>query len=301
MTWRNVMIKDGDYLHLKLDNLEIEKMGQKFLVPLSDIATITLEGDNMTLTTKLMAKFAEHNIAVIICDNKYVPCGIYLGFGQYHRTAKRNLEQITWSDEKRYRIWAEIIRQKIQNQMSVLIARECEEERIMKLSDFFKEVEAGDSTNREGHAAKVYFNSLYGLKFTRELDCIENGAMNYGYTIIRAYMARIVSSLGLIPTLGVFHRNEYNSFNLVDDLMEPFRPLMDWYILEKILPKYSKYLTWEARCELINFLNQPYLLKNKKTTIDIVMLDYVNSFIKSMAEGNKLDLTIITLEGLRGV
>lgn len=300
MTWRNVMIKDGEHLRLKLDNLEVEKTGQKFSIPLSDIATITLEGDIMSVTTKLLAKLAEHSIAVIICDNKYVPCGIFTGFGQYHRTAKRNLEQVAWADYRRQEVWAEIIRQKINNQIAVLQVREADEQRIVKMLELYNDIQDGDLSNREGHAAKVYFNTLYGLKFTRELDCLENSAMNYGYTIIRAYMARLVTSLGLIPTLGVFHRNEFNAFNLVDDLMEPFRPLMDWYIGEKIIPKYNQYLSWEARCILIDFLNQPYLKNGKKTTIDLVMLDYVNSFIKAM-QNDSSELLQITLGGLRGV
>ncbi|MFC4652781.1 type II CRISPR-associated endonuclease Cas1 [Lactococcus nasutitermitis] len=300
MTWRNVMIKDGEYLRLKLDNLEVEKGGKKFSIPLTDIATITLEGDMMTLTTKLLAKFAQHNIAVIVCDNKYHPCGIFLGFGQYHRTAKRNLEQIAWDEGKKSAVWTEIVRQKIQNQIAVLEARDLEQERIQKIQTLCDAMTLGDKTNREGHAAKLYFNTLYGLGFTREESRFENFAMDYGYTIIRAYMARLVTSLGLIPTLGVFHRNEFNSFNLVDDLMEPFRPLMDWYIGEEILPKYKDYLSWEARCMLIDFLNQPYVHQGKKTTVDLLMLDYVNSFIKIMNK-KASHLTEITLGGLRGV
>ncbi|AUJ30434.1 subtype II CRISPR-associated endonuclease Cas1 [Liquorilactobacillus hordei] len=300
MTWRNIMVKDGDYLRLKLDNLQIEKAGQKYIVPLSDIATITLEGKILTLTTRLLSKFAQYNIAVIVCDNKYVPCGIYMGFGQYHRTAKRNLEQVAWSSELRKEVWTKIIQQKMINQKAVLSAYEVDTGRVDKMQELIENIQFADITNREGHAAKVYFNSLYGKYFTRERECLENGAMNYGYTIIRAYMARLVTSLGLIPTLGVFHRNEFNSFNLVDDLMEPFRPLMDWYILDKILPSYPKYLSWDIRCELIDFLNQPYIHKGRKTTIDLVMLEYVNSFIKMM-QGKKKELLVITLEEMRGV
>lgn len=295
------MVKDGDYLRLKLDNLQIEKAGQKYIVPLSDIATVTLEGKILTLTTRLLAKFAQYNIAVIVCDNKYVPCGVYMGFGQYHRTAKRNLEQISWDEVLRKEAWTRIISQKMINQKDVLIACNLEKERINKMEELIANIQFADITNREGHCAKVYFNSLYGQDFTREQDCLQNDAMNYGYTIICAYMARLVTSLGLIPTLGVFHRNEFNSFNLVDDLMEPFRPLMDWYIVDKLLPKYKKYLSWEMRCDLINFMNQSYSHKGRKTTIDIVMLDYVNSFIKLMQYGRDKELLAITLEGMRGV
>jgi CRISP-associated protein Cas1 len=301
MTWRNVMIKEGDYLRLKLDNLEVEKQSQKFTIPLTDIATITLEGDKMALTTKLLAKFSQYNIAVIICDGKYLPCGIFQSVGQYHRTAKRQFEQLFWDEKQKREVWAEIVMQKIENQRSVLIYKDVEEERIDKLSELMNAVELGDKTNREGHAAKVYFNSLYGLGFTRESNQIENYAMDYGYTIIRAYIARLVAGSGLISALGIFHRNEYNSFNLVDDLMEPFRPLMDYYILQNILPKYKDYLSWEARCSLIDFVNQPYVLINKKTTVDLAMQNYVQSFIKAMNENDSSFLIKITLEGLRGV
>ncbi|MCL2676456.1 MAG: type II CRISPR-associated endonuclease Cas1 [Streptococcaceae bacterium] len=301
MTWRNVMIKDGDYLRLKLDNLEIEKQNQKFTIPLSDIATITLEGDKMALTTKLLAKFAHHNIALIICDNKYLPCGIFQSVGQYHRTAKRSLEQLNWSEDQKQEIWSKIVIQKITNQRAVMILKNSESERIEKLDELLKNVELGDKTNREGHAAKVYFNSLYGMGFTRENNQMENYAMDYGYTIIRAYIARLVAGSGLISTLGIFHRNEYNSFNLIDDLMEPFRPLMDYYILDKIIPNYKEYLSWEARCVLIDFVNQPYLLNGKKTTIDLAMQNYVQSFIKAMNGENTEFLIEITLEGMRGV
>ncbi|MFV0555589.1 MAG: type II CRISPR-associated endonuclease Cas1 [Lactovum sp.] len=300
MTWRNLMIKDGEYLRLKLSNLEVEKLGQRFTIPLSDIATITLEGDIMSVTTKLLAKLAEHNIAVIICNNKYIPCGIFMGFGQYHRTAKRNIEQVAWKDYRKQEIWADIIRQKIQNQIGVLQTFQAQEERLVKMKELYNDIQTGDLSNREGHAAKVYFNTLYGLKFTRDTDCFENSAMNYGYTIIRAYMARLVTSLGLIPTLGVFHHNEFNSFNLVDDLMEPFRPLMDCYIREKVSVKFKQYLSWEARCMLIDFLHQPYLYNGKKSTIDLFMLDYVNSFIKSMQDDSS-HLVEVSLGGFRGV
>lgn len=301
MTWRNVMIKDGEHLRLKLDNLEVEKAGQKYTIPLSDIATLTLEGEKMIITTSLLAKFAQHNIAVIICDSKYTPCGVYTSFGQYHHTAKRQLQQMDWSDRLRETIWTEIIYQKIHNQIAVLEWKELEEERLDLMNELLAALELGDKTNREGLAAKVYFNSLYGMDFRRDSSTVINAAMNYGYAIIRAYMARLVVGAGLIPTLGVFHHNEFNAFNLVDDLMEPFRPLMDWYIQDKILAHYKDYLSWEARCILIDFLNQPYLKKGKKTTLDLVMLDYVNSFIKAMNEGNIDFLDEISLEDLRGV
>jgi CRISPR-associated protein Cas1 len=295
------MIKDGEHLRLKLDNLEVEKNEHKFTIPLSDIATITLEGNKMAITTKLLAKFSEHNIALIICDSKYLPCGLFLGLGQYHHTAKRNLEQIAWDKNYKQEIWAEIVRQKIQNQTDVLKALQLEGERIENMQEFCGEILPADTTNREGHAAKVYFNTLYGMNFTRDVSCLENAAMNYGYTVIRAYIARIVTGLGLIPSLGIFHRNEYNSFNLVDDLIEPFRPLMDWYIGANILPKFEEYLSWDARCVLIDFLTQPYMHNGKRTTIDFVMLDYVNSFIRAMNEKDTAHLVEITLGGLRGV
>ncbi|MCB5955767.1 type II CRISPR-associated endonuclease Cas1 [Enterococcus sp. CWB-B31] len=281
MSWRTIHIKESEYIRLKLDNIEIAKEGEKYYVPLSDIAIIILEGNDTVITTKLLSAFSKHNIIVIICDDKYLPTGMYMGYGNYHRSAKRVQQQVIWAEEQKDLIWQYIIKQKISNQIAFASYRDIPQERLEMMIEFYSKVIPGDKNNREGHAAKVYFNSIYGSDFTRDDYCLENISMNFGYAIIRSAIARIVTGQGLMTMIGVFHCNEYNSFNLVDDLMEPFRPLMDYWIHKHIIGK-SEYLSYESRLKIIDFINQPIKYKATKSTVDQVMLKYVTSFVKSM-------------------
>lgn len=292
MTWRVVHVKDSERIRLKLDNLEIFKRGQTYLIPLSDISMVVIEGQ-ATITTTVLAKFTKFNIVLIICDNKYLPTGMMLNYGNYHHCAKRVMEQVNWCEENKQAVWKQIVGQKIKNQIEFAAYKGTPPERIATMCELLAQLEDGDVTNREGHVAKVYFNSLYGMDFTRDDSCLINGAMDYGYAIIRAAVARIIVGQGLMSMIGVFHRNEFNSFNLVDDLMEPFRPLMDYWIDRHVLADY-KYLTYEARLTIIDFINQPMRYGSIKSSVDQVMQKYVNSFMKAVAnlEVNVHEITL---------
>lgn len=296
MTWRIVHIKESDTMSLKLDNLEILKKGQKYHIPLSDISMVIIES-NSTITTNLLARFSKYNIALIICDNKYLPTGLFLNYGNYHRCGKRAQEQLIWGKSLKQLMWQNIVGQKISNQIQFAKYKGIDANRLDTMIGLYQQLKPGDETNREGHVAKVYFNSLFGMDFTRETDDLANIAMNYGYAIIRAAIARLTVGQGLMTMLGVFHCNEYNSFNLVDDLMEPFRPLMDYWIDQEILPQFD-YLSYQSRLKIIEFLQQPMQYKSTKSTVDQVMLKYVNSFVKAMNEHNENSIHNITLNDL---
>lgn len=284
MAFRTVVVKNGERLSLKLDNLIVKKEGQDFSIPLIDIENVILEGNDTVITTRLMAQFARNNINVIICDNHYMPCGMYLNTGQYHRGAKRTQWQSRWDEKLKLAAWTKIVSQKINNQIEVAEYLDAEADRIALMKSYQDNIIFGDQSNREGHVAKVYFNSIYGVGFSRDDDVLANYCMNYGYAVIRAQVARCVVALGLIPSLGIFHKNEYNPFNLVDDLMEPFRPLMDGYIHEFILTMENDYLTFDKRLAIIDFLNQPIYINNRRVIMNNSIYDYVKSFIYAMKE-----------------
>lgn len=294
MTWRIVHVKESEYMKLKLDNLEIIKRGQKYYIPLSDISVIVLEG-NTSVTTNLLSAFTKNNIAVVICDDKYLPTGLLINYGNYHRTSKRALQQTTWNQLCKREMWQNIVGQKMMNQIEFSKLKNIAEDRIAIMMELYSQLTPGDESNREGHVAKVYFNSLYGMDFTRDDYCLQNIAMNYGYAIIRAAIARLTVGQGLMTMLGVFHCNEYNSFNLVDDLMEPFRPIMDYWLDKEIFSKYE-YLSYESRLKIIDFLNQPMQYKSTKSTVDQVMSKYVNSFTKAMTNNSPHELCTISLK-----
>lgn len=301
MGFRTVFIKNGERLKLRLDNLEIHKSGETFTIPLSDIEMVLLEGDQTTMTSRVLAKFSEHQIAVVICDQKYMPCGIYTGIGQYHRSSKRIQWQAGWEKEVQNQMWAEIIRSKIRNQSQVLEQLEKDEQRIELLKALMCQVEPGDITNREGHAAKVYFNTLFGQDFHRDDETFHNNCLNYGYAIIRAQTARCVVAVGLVPALGIFHKSEYNAYNLVDDLMEPFRPLLDWFVLNDIEADTDDfYLSYDTRLQLINFLNHKIMLRGRKQYISLAINEFVASFIKAMANNDPNLILDISLDQYLG-
>lgn len=305
MSWRNLMIDDGDYLKVYLDNIEIHKENSKYTLPLSDISIIVLDGMTTSITTRLLSTCSSNNVVLVICDKKHLPVGMYLPFNQHSRTVKMIRKQIRWNDDKKGGLWENIIEHKINNQSKVMYYYTHNKEKYAQLQEYIKELEIGDETNREGHAAKVYFNTLFGNGFYRDFDCIENAMMNYGYAIVRAYIARVITSYGYNPSLGIFHKSEYNSFSLADDILEVFRPVVDAYTISYLLNfENVEFLTQEVRAYLISILSKRVLFEDKYQKISTVIDKFtLRCFdILDPDKGTKIKLNnfdIITSEGIK--
>lgn len=285
MTWRIVHVNQSEKMHLKLDNLVVKKHGEEFVIPLSDISMIVAEGGDTIVTLRLLSALSKYNIALIVCDNEHLPTGIFHSQNGHFRAYKKLQNQIGWTQDQKDKMWQIVTYFKINNQQDVLSMFEKNIEAIQLLADYKDHVELGDRTNREGHAAKVYFNELFGKQFTRvtqqETDVI-NAGLNYGYAIMRAQMARIVSGYGLNGLLGIFHKNEYNQFNLVDDLMEPFRQIVDVWVYQNL--RNQEYLKYEYRLQLTNLLNAKIKYGKEVCTVTGAMDKYVKGFIKCIDE-----------------
>ena len=272
MAWRNVMIDDGDHLRVYLDNIEIHKGENKYTLPLSDIGIIVLDGMATSITTRLLSVCSLYNVVLVTCDKKHLPVGMYLPFNQHSRVVKIINKQIRWNNSKKRRLWKQIIRYKINNQSEIMYYYTLNEEKYLLLQGYARDVKIGDETNREGHAAKVYFNTLFGNAFYRDADCIENAMMNYGYAIIRAYIARAILSYGYNPGLGIFHKNEYNAFCLADDILEVFRPVVDAYVISYLLNnEVIEFLSQEIRAYLIGILSKRVLFEGEYRKISTVI------------------------------
>ena len=204
MTWRAVHISDSEQIRLKLDNLLVKKQGASITIPLSDISMIVTEGGDTIVTLRLLSALSKYNIALVVCDQNHIPTGIYTAYNGHFKSYKKQMKQLSWSDYRKSKLWQMVIEMKLANQLDLLIVTEKSEDTIRLISSYMDEIELGDKTNREGHAAKVYFNELFGMKFTRqtqmETDVI-NAGLNYGYTIIRAQMARLIMGYGLNPIM----------------------------------------------------------------------------------------------------
>ncbi|MDO4666302.1 MAG: type II CRISPR-associated endonuclease Cas1 [Streptococcus sp.] len=285
MTWRIVHVCQSEKMKLKLDNLSIKKMGEEYTIPLSDISIIIAEGGETVVTLRLLSALSKRNIALVVCDNEHLPTGIYHSHNGYFRAYKKLQKQLLWSKEEKDRLWKIVIYFKITNQQDVLAMLERDLKSIQLLADYREKIELGDKTNREGHAAKVYFNTLFGKNFVRvtqqEADII-NAGLNYGYAIIRAQMARIVIGYGLNSLIGIFHKNEYNQFNLVDDLIEPFRQIVDVWVYQHL--KNEEFLKYEYRIALTNLLNAKIKYGTEVCSVTVAMDKYVKGFIKYIDE-----------------
>jgi CRISPR-associated protein Cas1 len=203
-------------------------------LPIEDITAIILESPQITLTSALLAACHDYGITTVSCDDRHMPNGIMLPFHAHSRQTEVGHLQLTWSKPLRKRLWQSIVRQKIINQSKVL--RQFKPSAGRHLYRMARHVKSGDPGNVEARAARYYWPKLFGPKFKRHGNDKINAALNYGYAVLRAVIARSVVSYGLLPSFGIHHDNNLNAFNLVDDLLEPFRPMADYQIRQYFDP-----------------------------------------------------------------
>ncbi len=199
-------------------------------IHLGEIGVLLVENTAVSLTASLLAELTKRKVKVVFCDEKRNPSSELIGFYGSHDTSNKVRKQISWKEATKQAVWTEIVSEKIKKQKELLetLGKEAEAE---LLSSYIDEIQWNDITNREGHAAKVYFNALFGMDFTRTSDNLINAALNYGYSIVLSAFNREVTANGYITQLGLFHDNMFNPFNLSSDLMEPFRVLVDQVVL----------------------------------------------------------------------
>ena len=265
MSWRIIVISKRAKLDLQLGYMVVrsEEITKNVL---SEISTILIESTAVSLTTSLLAELSKRKIKVIFCDEKRNPSAELISYYGSHDTSNKIRKQIAWKQSTKEAVWTEIVTEKIRKQKEFLEALGKEETEL--LSSYLKEIDWNDVTNREGHAAKVYFNAVFGMDFTRTEDNIINAALNYGYTIILSAFTREIVANGYLTQLGIFHDNMFNQFNLASDFMEPFRVLVDREVFRLNLTKFEH----EEKMQLVNILNHEVKIDSK--------MQYVNNAIK---------------------
>ncbi len=291
MAYINIFVSKDAYVYTKNSQLFFENEEKKVDYPLEDINCVMIENLNTTISTYSLSKFAEFGILVFICNQNHLPCGVVLPFMEHYQTLSQFEFQNNLSKPLKKQIWQTIIKNKIKNQNDVLnMCGGCDE--LKQLQD---SVVSGDATNNEAKASLIYFKKLFGNGFVRRDDNVINAFLNYGYSIIRGLIARSVVVHGLTPFLGIFHSNSYNQFNLADDLIEVFRPLVDLFVKIKLDSELE--LTTEIKAKLFGVLNIDVIVDNQKQTVNNAVDMLVESFVKSLKE-NKNVLKQITICGL---
>ena len=218
-------------------------------IPIEDIGVVILEHPQITLSMKVLDALIKANVAIVSCDDHYMPSGIFLPLEGHHTQTERIRNQLNASEPLKKQLWQQTIKIKIANQAKVLDKIGLNGARLMEHS---QKVKSGDSGNLEAQAAAFYWNQLYGSDFFRSRNrSSPNAQLNYGYSILRSLVARALSASGMYPSVGIHHRNKYNAFCLADDMMEPYRPFVDWMVLNLNYPEEEAGLTKDQKMELL--------------------------------------------------
>ena len=290
MSWRTVVLSSSAKLDYQLGYLVIRKE-DTCRIHISEISMLIIESTSVSLTAALLNELTKKKVKVIFCDEKRNPSSELIPFYGSHDTSAKIREQIKWTDEQKADVWTKIVAEKIGKQAEVL--REYGKKEADLLESYINEIEYDDATNREGHAAKVYFNALFGMDFSRTANNSINAALNYGYGIVVSAFSREIVSNGYLTQIGISHSNMFNQFNLSSDLMEPFRPIIDRRVKDMSPQKFE---SLEKR-EVLSVLNDDVFIagrsENIMNTIKIYcksVFDAINSNDTSMIKFYEYEL-----------
>ena len=286
MSWRVVVISSNAKLDYKMEYLVVRTAESTKRIHIGEIAVLMLESTAVSLTAYLLCELAKNKVNVVFCDEKRCPTGTFLPFYASHDTSLKYRNQIKWAQDTKDFVWAEIVRAKISGQIAVL--ESVGADGVGLLRSYLTEIESGDATNREGHAAKVYFNSLFGMDFSRSAECFTNAALNYGYSILLSALCRETAANGYSTQIGIFHDNMFNAYNLACDLMEPFRPFVDSEALALTADKSE--FGHEEKMVFVRMLNHTVRIDGKSQT----MLNAIKIYAKSVFDAmNENDISLI--------
>ena len=284
MSWRTVIIANRCKLDYKSGHLVIRGEETKRVV-LDEISTIIVESTAVSLTTYLLSELTERKIKVIFCDARRNPSSELASIYGCHDCSQKLKRQLGWDPDIKSYVWTEIVSEKIRQQKQFLLDEDKVEEALL-LQSYIENLEFNDVTNREGHAAKVYFNALFGKEFSRSEDCVTNAALNYGYSLILSFINREVVGSGYLTQLGLFHDNMFNYYNFSCDLMEPYRVIIDRFVFDRA---YSKFET-EEKHELVGILNSSVTINGTKQYLGNALKLYCHSVFDAL---NDRDVSLI--------
>jgi CRISPR-associated protein Cas1 len=268
-------------LSLRNNQMVVTQAGiEKSQIPCEDIGVIVVDQPQTVYTHQLLCHLSATDAVVVLCDQNHLPTSILLPLSDHSTLVPRLHLQISMSAPRRKKLWAEIVKEKLKRQAENLPDDYPAKQKILDLA---KNVKTGDSTNREAQGAKVYWqNWLWQQEFRRDRDALGiNSVLNYGYAVVRAALARAVVAAGLQPSLGLMHHNRSNSFCLVDDLIEPYRPMVDHQVRELYRQGYTE-LTPECKKQLLGLLAIPMELGQETGPSGVMFQRYVNSLVRCM-------------------
>lgn len=280
MSWRTVVISKRCKLDLSMGYMVVR--GEDTIrVLIDEMAILMIENPAVSLTGCLLCELTNKKVRIIFCNEKRSPYAELQPYNGCHDCSQKIKQQLGWTEEQKNIVWTAIVSEKICNQAKVLIDYDHEIEASM-LTGYMSEICIGDTTNREGHSAKVYFNALFGKKFSRGQENPINAMLNYGYGLILSAFNREVTLNGYITHMGLCHDNMFNAYNLSCDLMEPFRTLVDRVVLDLEPVEFGK----EEKKALLSMLSSTVRIAGTEQTILNAIKIYTRSVFEAMNELN---------------
>lgn len=274
MVKRTLFFENPAYLNLQLEQLVIsypQEFVKPITIPIEDIGIIVIESLHVTITSTLLNKLLQFGVGVFCCNEQHMPSGLMLPLEGHTQQTERIRTQLDASLPLKKNLWQQTVSAKIVNQARMLHARGQEVENLMRWS---REVQSGDQKNHEARAAVQYWSRLFPwVGFTRNPEGESpNHLLNYGYSILRGVTARAIVSSGMLPMLGIFHKNKYNAFGLADDVMEPYRPFVDALVLELVDSGEDFYqMKKEFKIHLMSIMRSDVLIDGQKSPLMVAM------------------------------
>ena len=281
MGWRTVVVNTHSKLSYKNNHLIFKDASRTELIHLSEVDILLLETTDIVLSTMLIKRLVDENILVIFCDDKRLPTAYLMPYYGRHDSSLQLSRQIAWREDVKAQVWTTIIAQKILNQ--ALFLGNCGFlEKSQSVIDLYHGLDLFDPSNREGHAARIYFNTLFGNDFSREQESDINAALDYGYTLILSMFAREIVLSGCMTQFGLKHANQFNQFNLASDIMEPFRPIIDRIVYENRSSSFVK-----IKRELFTIFSDTFHYNDKDMYLSNIVSDYTKKVIQALNQPEK--------------
>ncbi|MFI3615376.1 type II CRISPR-associated endonuclease Cas1 [Streptococcus uberis] len=281
MGWRTVIVNTHSKLTYKSNHLIFKDASRTEMIHLSEIDVLLLETTDIVLSTMLIKRLVDENILVIFCDDKRLPTALLTPYYGRHDSSLQLSKQISWDEAIKADVWTTIIAQKIINQ-SLFLGASGFYEKSQSIMDLYHGLENYDPSNREGHAARIYFNTLFGHDFSREQDNNINAGLDYGYTLLLSMFARELVVTGCMTQFGLKHSNQFNQFNFASDIMEPFRPLIDQIVYENRSASFV-----QIKRHLFSIFSNTYHYNGKEMYLTNIVSDYTKKVVKSLNNQGK--------------
>lgn len=285
MAYRQLIIDCKSTLSFEQNNIVITRNDLVNRLPLCDVTNIVIDNPEINITSTLISECGKNNVNILFCGDNHMPTSLCHSLNQHYRPFQVIEYQINQTYDMKVYMSEQLLKIKVLNQRRVIEYINNDANAIKLLTKYQDEIVGLDEINREGTAAKVFFNSLYGTNFIRFNDDCINKALNYGYGVLRSAITRSLNMFGFTSYIGVHHVGKTNPFNLVYDIIEPFRPIIDYYVATNVLNNSDETLSTKTRRELVNILNAIVIVSDKQQTVQNAIDILIKSYLRFIELG----------------